>query len=166
MSNDKVQFVVGTPVFVWKKTGVRMGKNGITTSERLNQGYPDIETTEPLMVVTKYGSTKALCHRESRKGQQDYEVTVHLNHVNGKSPYYANRAEKLTAEAKLTPEQEVVKAAVEAEAAMKRLEALKAKAAAIIPASAETETPVEEIVPVTTSEDLDEASSLFETAGL
>lgn len=169
MSNNnvkKVQFVVGQPVFVWKETGAREGKAGPTTSERLGQDYPDIKTDEPLMVMVKYGTTKALCRRESRKGEKDYEITVHINHVNPQSSYYANRAEKLATASKLTPEQEIARATAEAEAAAKRLEELKAKASAMTPAAASGDANAQAEAPTQTiaGEDIDEAASLFASA--
>lgn len=117
VSGNKVQFVEGKVIFVWKKTGVRNGKDGIMTSERTGQDYPDIEPTEPLMVLQKFGSTRARCKRgPARLGQPDQEVVVHINHVNSKSSYYAARSNKEELGA-LTPEQKIAKAKAELAAA-------------------------------------------------
>lgn len=92
MSTNKVQFVLNGTVNVWKTTGVRDGKHGIATSERPGQQYPDIEPSENLTVMQKFGATKALCKRENRDGQPDELVTVHINHINPSSAYYATRS--------------------------------------------------------------------------
>ena len=109
--NTKVSFTDGGTVFVWKKTGVMNGKSGIQTSERTGLDYPDIEPDEPLKVVQRFGSTKALCRRgkPARKGQPDMEVLVHINHVNAKSQYYAARKDK-AGTATLTEDQKITRA--------------------------------------------------------
>jgi hypothetical protein len=145
---NKTQFVVGKPCFVWKVTGVRDGKNGPTTSERTGQDYQDVDPSEPLMVLTKYGSNKALCRRPDGT-----EITVHLNHINKSSAYYANRAAK-DAAIPLTPAQELAQAEAEAVAAMQRYEAAQAKLK-----SESSNVEIEMSV-----EDKDEVASLFEEA--
>lgn len=163
-SNSKVQFVKGQVITVWKTVGVRQGKDNMpTTSERLGLDYPDIEVSEPLLVLQKVGSTKAIVKRTGREGHPDDQTVVHINHVNPASSYYANRVEKLKAGVKkLTPEEELAKAQAELEAAARNLESLKAKVAAA-PATP-SETPAAEPVELVQPADRDEAASLFENA--
>lgn len=87
-NTNKKQFVVGKTVNVWKTTGVRNLKGGPCTSERTGGDYEDIEPTEELMVLKKFGSTRALVRRENGD-----EVTMHINHINPSSTYYAARGE-------------------------------------------------------------------------
>lgn len=157
-TSNSIQFVVGKPVFVWKTTGAKEGKNGPTTSERTGQDYPDIEPTEPLLVLVKYGTNKALAQRQGRDGEKDEKIIVHHNHINPNSPYYANRAAK-EAVKPLTPAQELAQAQAEAEAAMARLQ----KAKDSIPAPTEAE-PEIEVTPVVSAEDRGAASALFADA--
>lgn len=129
-NTKKIGFVQGEMCRVWKPTGVRNGKTGPATSERLGQDYPDIQPNEDLLVLTKYGTTKALVERASRKGHPDHQLIVHINHINPSSGYYANRKDPTMTAAptsvavpskKLTPAEALAKATAEAEAAMARL---------------------------------------------
>ena len=95
-------FIENSTVRVFKDTGVRDMKNGISTSERTGGDYPDITSDEDLLVLKKFGSTRALVRREN--GQ---EVNIHINHVTPASTYYSQRGQKKPkASTKITAEME------------------------------------------------------------
>ena len=79
-------FNEGEEIRVWKPTGVRNLKYGAQTSERTGGDYPDISPDEPLLVIKRFGSGKAICRRPSGD-----ELIVHANHVNPDSRYYTTR---------------------------------------------------------------------------
>lgn len=103
--SDKKKFIINEFVSVHKQFGCKDGKNGPASSERIDQKYPNIEPSEKLMVLQVFGSTKALVKREGRDGEADETITVHVNHINADSAYYANKGKKKSlSEAKETAE--------------------------------------------------------------
>lgn len=88
-NTNTVSFKVGETVHVFETKGCRELKGGPSSSERLGGEYDDIEPSEDLKVVKKLGSTKAIVERED--GTQ---ISMHINHINPKSDYYALRGQK------------------------------------------------------------------------
>lgn len=138
---SKASFEVGKVVRVFETKGCRNLTSGISSSERKGGEYADIEPSEDLKVIKKLGSTKALVERTA-EGVEGLVISMHLNHINAQSSYYAARslksqgqkslaqraaeakanAEKLALEAKKL-EEELALAEMEAEEAAKTVEA-------------------------------------------
>lgn len=160
MSNTnttKVTFNVGSIVHVWEPKGCRELKGGASSSERLGGEYPDIDTTEDLKVIKKLGSTRAIVERshEDCKGMQ---ISMHLNHINADSSYYALRGQRSQSQKPLAQRKAEV---------MKKLEETKKELAELIAAQAEAEQELKQELDTqeeVSDESRDEAKALFEQA--
>lgn len=109
---EKAKFEEGKVVRVWKTTGCRELRGGPSTSERIDGEYPNISTDEDLTVTKRIGSTRAIVRR-SKPGNGPVDIAIHINHIDGKSNYYALKAAGQTSDKQAKPTLEQAAAQLE-----------------------------------------------------
>jgi hypothetical protein len=94
-------FEVGKVVHVFRTKGCRELSKGRSSSERLDGEYPNIESSEDLLVVENIDTMHAMCQR-----QDGTQVRVSINHINGDSDYYSQRVKSREAKGEKTVEEQ------------------------------------------------------------
>lgn len=160
-TNTKVTFEIGKFVSVWEPKGCRELKSGASSSERTGGEYEDIFPEEKLKVVQKLGSTRAIVEREN-----GMRISMHLNHINPSSSYYALRGQKSASQKPMAERKmDALAKLQQAKKELEELMALQKQAEAEASAAAEALNEEEEEIETASDEARDEARALFENVG-